>query len=186
MRAEIISVGTELLLGEIVDTNAAYLSSLLPELGIDMHYRVTVGDNTYRLADALRQALSRSDIVFAIGGLGPHRTTSPRKPWPRSSTTRCSFMRDSAERLRAFFAARGIQMPSSNLKQAMAPTVAQYSKIPSGQPPEQRSRQPMAKSSWSFRGRPESSYRWSTNASCPTSGKSLERIRLLFAQECSK
>jgi molybdenum cofactor synthesis domain-containing protein len=71
VRAEIISVGTELLLGQIVDTNAAYLSRLLPEFGIDVHYRITVGDNRSRLADALRLALSRADIVFTIGGLGP-------------------------------------------------------------------------------------------------------------------
>lgn len=71
MRAEIISVGTELLLGQIVDTDAAYLSKMLPQFGIDLHYRVTVGDNEARLAEALRLALTRADIVFTIGGLGP-------------------------------------------------------------------------------------------------------------------
>jgi nicotinamide-nucleotide amidase len=71
VRAEIISVGTELLLGQIVDTNAAYLSQVLSSLGIDIYYRSTVGDNAARLADTLNTALSRSDVVITIGGLGP-------------------------------------------------------------------------------------------------------------------
>ena len=135
MRAEIISVGTELLLGEIVDTNAAYLSSLLPELGIDMHYRVTVGDNTYRLADALRQALSRSDIVFAIGGLGPTQDDLTKETVAQVVHDPMRLHEGSADRLRAFFAARGIQMPSSNLKQAMAPTRGAILENPLGTAP---------------------------------------------------
>ncbi|MGO8672721.1 MAG: competence/damage-inducible protein A [Capsulimonadaceae bacterium] len=71
MIAEIISVGTELLLGQIVDTNAAYIAQSLATLGISIYHRVTVGDNTDRLAEALLQALSRSDLVITIGGLGP-------------------------------------------------------------------------------------------------------------------
>lgn len=71
MRAEIVSVGTEILLGQIVDTNAAYLGEMLAELGIAHTHRQTVGDNLERLTEALRQALSRADVVFTIGGLGP-------------------------------------------------------------------------------------------------------------------
>lgn len=71
MRAEIISVGTELLLGHIVNTNAAYLSKKLALLGIDLYYQTTIGDNPARLASQLKQAFSRSDIVFTTGGLGP-------------------------------------------------------------------------------------------------------------------
>ena len=71
MTAEIVSVGTELLLGQIVDTDAAHLAQVLPEFGVACHRRQTVGDNLERLAEALRLGLGRSDIVFTIGGLGP-------------------------------------------------------------------------------------------------------------------
>jgi len=71
MNAEIISVGTELLLGDIVDTNAAYLSQMLSHHGISLHYRSTVGDNARRLRDGLQIAFSRADLVLTIGGLGP-------------------------------------------------------------------------------------------------------------------
>ena len=71
MIAEILSVGTELLLGDIVDTNAVHLARLLSRLGVSLYSRQTVGDNPERLREALRLALSRADIVLTIGGLGP-------------------------------------------------------------------------------------------------------------------
>lgn len=71
MRAEIISVGTELLMGEVTNTSARYLAEQMRLLGIDVYYQVTVGDNHRRLEETLQQALSRSDIVFTTGGLGP-------------------------------------------------------------------------------------------------------------------
>lgn len=69
--AEILCVGTELLLGEIVNTNAAYLSRGLAELGIPLYHQTVVGDNADRLACALRDALSRADLIVMTGGLGP-------------------------------------------------------------------------------------------------------------------
>ena len=71
MIAEIISVGTELLLGQIVDTNAVYLAKMLSRLGISLYHRTTVGDNPDRMRETLRLALSRADLVLTIGGLGP-------------------------------------------------------------------------------------------------------------------
>jgi len=68
VRAEIITSGTELLLGDIVDTNAAYLSRQLRALGIDIYYRTTVGDNEERTAAAVSLALSRADLVITTGG----------------------------------------------------------------------------------------------------------------------
>lgn len=121
MRAEVISVGTELLLGQIVDTDAAYLSKLLPQFGIDLHYRVTVGDNEARLADALKTALARADIVFTIGGLGPTRDDLTKETVAEVLGDEMVLHEESAELLRSFFAARGVQMPESNLKQAMVP-----------------------------------------------------------------
>ena len=71
MQAEVLSVGTELLLGEIVDTNAQYISRRLKEWGVDVYRRVTVGDNPARLLATFKEALGRADIVVATGGLGP-------------------------------------------------------------------------------------------------------------------
>src|SRR3990172_260939 len=71
MRAELISIGTELLLGEILDTNAQYLAGGLPALGIDLYYASTVGDNLERLTEVLGRAWARSDLVITTGGLGP-------------------------------------------------------------------------------------------------------------------
>ncbi len=72
MKAEIISVGTELLLGQTVDTNAAYIARYLAELGFSVYRKTTVGgDNRARLASAVREALERADVVVTTGGLGP-------------------------------------------------------------------------------------------------------------------
>ena len=71
MRAEIISIGTELLLGEIVDTNTPYLANQLSSLGIDLYFTSAVGDNAARLAGALNQAWQRSELIITTGGLGP-------------------------------------------------------------------------------------------------------------------
>jgi nicotinamide-nucleotide amidase len=71
MVAEIVSVGTELLLGQIVDTNAVYLSQWLAKLGIDLFRRTTVGDNRQRIAQAIREGLERADLILTTGGLGP-------------------------------------------------------------------------------------------------------------------
>ena len=71
MKAEIISVGTEILLGEIIDTNAAYVASRLPALGIDVYYKHVVGDNLGRLAETIGRARDNADLVILTGGLGP-------------------------------------------------------------------------------------------------------------------
>ena len=71
MRAEIVTTGTELLLGQIDDTNATYLARQLRDLGIDVYFRSTVGDNEVRIAQVLEKALDRADLVIATGGLGP-------------------------------------------------------------------------------------------------------------------
>ena len=71
MKAELVMIGTELLLGETVDTNAAYLAQELAALGIDLYYKSTVGDNWIRMIEVITQALARSDLVIVSGGLGP-------------------------------------------------------------------------------------------------------------------
>ncbi len=122
MRAEVVSVGTELLLGQIVDTNAAYLARVLSELGISVYRRVTVGDNMDRLLAALRQALAESDVVFTIGGLGPTMDDITRDGLAEALGDPLRFDEEIAERLRAFFARRNTPLLESNLRQAMVPT----------------------------------------------------------------
>ena len=71
MNCEVIAVGTELLLGQIVDTNSSYIGEQLALAGIDSHFQTKVGDNAARMKDAIELALSRSDAVILCGGLGP-------------------------------------------------------------------------------------------------------------------
>jgi nicotinamide-nucleotide amidase len=71
MKAEIVSVGTELLMGQIANTDAQYLSKQLNELGIDVYYHNVVGDNKVRLKELLTKVLERSDIIITTGGIGP-------------------------------------------------------------------------------------------------------------------
>ncbi len=71
MRAEIVMIGTELLLGEIVDTNANLLAVALRNIGLDLYYKTTVGDNEDRITQVLNLALDRSDVVITSGGIGP-------------------------------------------------------------------------------------------------------------------
>src|SRR5512147_3329819 len=71
MGAELLTIGTELLLGQIVDTNAAWMAQRLAEAGIDVFYKTTVGDNWGRIEAAIRLAMSRADVIIMTGGLGP-------------------------------------------------------------------------------------------------------------------
>jgi nicotinamide-nucleotide amidase len=121
MVAEIISVGTELLLGQIVDTNAAYLSGQLSALGIAVYHRATVGDNRERGVATAKQALGRADFVFLIGGLGPTMDDLTRDII--SEAMDAPLVRDEsvARGLEAHFARRGYKMVDSNYRQAVAP-----------------------------------------------------------------
>ena len=82
-KAEVLCIGTELLLGDVLDTNSQYLAQQLALLGLNCFYRVTVGDNPERIRDCVRTALSRSDVLITSGGLGPYRRRSDhRVPGP--------------------------------------------------------------------------------------------------------
>lgn len=107
MTAEIVSVGTELLLGQIVDTNAAYLGRALSEVGIAVYRRTTVGDNRQRLRSALEQALASADVVFTIGGLGPTMDDITRDVLSEVTGVPLVFSEEIAAQLRAFFEKRG-------------------------------------------------------------------------------
>jgi nicotinamide-nucleotide amidase len=119
MKAEIISIGTEILLGQITDTNAPYLAAELPKLGIDLHLVTQVGDNRGRLAEALRRACDRSDIILTTGGLGPTEDDVTREAIADLRGEEMSLDPEIERWLRALFQRMGYEMPERNLKQAM-------------------------------------------------------------------
>ena len=121
MRAEVLSVGTELLLGDIINTNAAHIGRALASIGIDCFMHTTVGDNEQRIADAIAAILSRSDAAIITGGLGPTQDDVTREAIAR--VTGKPLVRDPKieEQLRARFAELGRPMPEMNVRQADVP-----------------------------------------------------------------
>lgn len=124
VKAEVISVGTELLLGSTVDTNAAEAGQVLAECGIDCTHRQTVGDNLARLIDVLRQALSRADIVLTIGGLGPTEDDLTRDGIAAALEEKMILDPVVETWLRELFAQRKMRWVESNLRQAFRPPSA--------------------------------------------------------------
>jgi len=122
MRAEILSVGTELLLGQIVNTNAAHLSRRLPEVGVDLYRQVTVGDNLERIANAVRDALDHADVVIITGGLGPTADDVTSEAVALALGRDLVFDEGSAQRIRSLLQSRGIPALDSHMKQARVPT----------------------------------------------------------------
>jgi competence/damage-inducible protein CinA-like protein len=121
MLAEIISIGTELLLGEIVDTNAAWLAQQLAAAGVDVFFRTTVGDNTGRIAEAVALALDRADVVITSGGLGPTVDDVTREGIAQA-TGRELVMADALlEQIRERFAKWNTRMSENNVRQAYIP-----------------------------------------------------------------
>lgn len=135
MVVELISVGTELLLGQIVNSNAARIGGRLAEAGLD-HYRQTVvGDNLERLTAAIGEALSRADAVILTGGLGPTRDDLTREAVAAATGRRLLSSPTWVEELERRWAARGQEMPSSNLRQALYPEGAELIPNPKGTAP---------------------------------------------------
>lgn len=126
MNCEVLAVGTELLLGQVVDTNSAYIGDQLALAGIDCHFQTKVGDNRGRIASALRIALERSDAVVVCGGLGPTADDISREAI--ADVLGVPLVRDAAmvERIRQLFAARRREMAESNARQADLPEGATF------------------------------------------------------------
>lgn len=118
MKAEIISVGTELLLGEIVDTNASFLAQQLSLLGIDLYWISQVGDNRGRLLEVLQRAWGRSDLILVSGGLGPTDDDLTREAIADLLGEEMTVDPGLEKWLRESFSRFGLGMPLSNLKQA--------------------------------------------------------------------
>jgi nicotinamide-nucleotide amidase len=121
VRVEVLAVGTELLLGQIVDTNSAWLGEQLAIAGIDSHYHQVVGDNRARIVLALRAALARSDGVVVCGGLGPTHDDITREAIAEVMNVALVRDREILERIRTMFRSRGRDMADSNARQADVP-----------------------------------------------------------------
>lgn len=121
MQAEIITIGTELLLGQIVDTNAAYLARKLAEIGLNLYRKTTVGDNEWRIAEAVRSALRRSDVVITSGGLGPTVDDKTREAVAAATNRKLMLNPGLLQHIEAFFTKRGREAGENNRRQAYLP-----------------------------------------------------------------
>jgi nicotinamide-nucleotide amidase len=124
MNCEVVAVGTELLLGQIVDTNSSWIGEQLALAGIDCYLQTKVGDNWDRIATALRVALDRSDAVIVCGGLGPTQDDITRDVIAEVMGVPLEEDEEVVERLLEMFGSRGRSMPRNNLRQALVPVGA--------------------------------------------------------------
>ena len=121
MRCEVIAVGTELLLGQIVDTNSSWMGEHLALAGIDSHFQTKVGDNFERMVSSIRLGLERSDAVILCGGLGPTQDDITREAIAEVMGVVLVRHPEIGDRIRAMFTARGREMSDNNLRQADVP-----------------------------------------------------------------
>ncbi|MEC7898630.1 MAG: competence/damage-inducible protein A [Actinomycetota bacterium] len=124
MRCEIVAVGTEILLGQIVDTNSAWISERLAEAGIDCHLQTVVGDNPERMSKTFEAALGRAEALIITGGLGPTQDDLTREVVAELMGVELERDEQIVEKIRDRFANRGRTMPENNLKQADIPVGA--------------------------------------------------------------
>jgi nicotinamide-nucleotide amidase len=124
VRCEVVAVGTELLLGQIVDTNSSWMGERLALAGIDSHFQTRVGDNLERITQALRIGLSRSDAVIVCGGLGPTQDDITREAIAKVMNVELVRDPDIVERIRKMFESRGREMAENNARQGDVPVGA--------------------------------------------------------------
>lgn len=135
MTVEIISVGTEILLGNIVNTNAAYLSEKCAGLGLSCYYQDVVGDNEERLFETIKLALSRADILLLSGGLGPTQDDLTKEVAAKAFGKELYLHEETKEAIRMFFEERGLEITDNNWKQAMVPEGCIVMENPNGTAP---------------------------------------------------
>lgn len=133
--AEIIAIGTELLLGEIVDTNSVYLAKTLRDLGINLYFMTTVGDNEGRIENAIRLALQRAHVVITCGGLGPTVDDMTRQGVARATDRGLTFHQSLLDEIAARFSNFRVSMPENNKRQAYLPDKAIVVENPVGTAP---------------------------------------------------
>lgn len=135
MQAEIIFTGSEILLGEILNTHTQYMGQRLTELGIEVTLHTTVGDHWDRMAELLRQALVRSDLIFTTGGLGPTTDDLTKEVVAEVLGLPMELDEGSLSIIREFFNRRGVDMPENNKKQAIFPADSKILPNPRGTAP---------------------------------------------------
>lgn len=135
VRAEIIAIGTEILLGEITDTNSVFIARLLRDLGVDLFFMTSVGDNEQRIADAIRIALGRAEIVLTCGGLGPTIDDVTRQGVAAATQRDLVFQQSLLDRIAERFAGFGVAMTENNRRQAYVPDEALIIENPVGTAP---------------------------------------------------
>lgn len=135
MHAEIVTTGTELLLGEIVDTNAAYIARQLRTIGLNLFFKTTVGDNEERMTMVLKQALERSDVILVSGGLGPTVDDVTRQAVARATGRELVLDEELLASIEAHYARWGRTMAENNRRQAYVPKGALGIKNPVGTAP---------------------------------------------------
>lgn len=121
MHAEIVMIGTELLLGELVDTNANRLARVLRDIGLDLLYKTTVGDNEKRITQVLNMALDRSDVIITSGGLGPTADDVTRQAVANATGRNLVYDKDLEAQIEARFHSFGRKMAENNKRQAYIP-----------------------------------------------------------------
>jgi nicotinamide-nucleotide amidase len=121
MKAEILAVGTELLMGQITNTNAQYLSSKLPDAGVGVYYHSVVGDNPNRLEESLKLALERCDVIITTGGLGPTQDDLTKETIARVFGKKLVLHEESLNDIKDYFSRSGRPMTINNEKQAYMP-----------------------------------------------------------------
>ena len=135
MRCDVLAVGTELLLGQIVDTNSAWIGEQLAAAGIDSYLHVQVGDNQARMVELLRYLLEQADAVIVCGGLGPTQDDITREAIAEVMGTSLERREELADAIREMFMSLGRPMPASNLRQADVPKGGEPIPNPKGTAP---------------------------------------------------
>ena len=124
LTAEIISIGTEILLGDLVDTNSAFIARVLRDLGINLYFMTTVGDNEERITKAIQAALARARVVITGGGLGPTVDDMTRQAVAKATNRRLVFHQSLLDQIAARFAGFNVTMTENNRQQAFLPEEA--------------------------------------------------------------
>lgn len=135
IQAEILMIGTELLLGQIEDTNATHIAQVLADNGINLYQKTTVGDNHDRICDALREALSRSDLVLCSGGLGPTEDDITRECVAEVTDRPLEYHQEIFDIIESMFSRYNLRLTENNKKQAMVPRDATVIQNPNGTAP---------------------------------------------------
>ncbi|MBK9749989.1 MAG: competence/damage-inducible protein A [Chloroflexi bacterium] len=135
LNAEIIAIGTEILLGEITDTNSVFLARGLRDIGINLYYMTSVGDNEVRIANSIRLALSRADVVITCGGLGPTIDDMTRQGVAAATDRGLTFQQHLLDQIAARFGTFRVQMTENNKRQAYVPDDAIIIENPVGTAP---------------------------------------------------